>query len=458
MARNPQEAALALHRFGFGPRAGSIEEIATDPRGSLIADLDRPGAGQITNPALPTSGAANRAVFEYNAERNAEKKRPRQDSAQAAMEAAPAKPEAVPLPRQLFRTEARARIDAALDAEIGLVERLVWFWSNHFCVNQDKTVMAGAYEREVIRPHVLGRFSDMLLAAEGHPAMLLYLDNAQSIGPNSIAGINRDKGLNENLAREILELHTLGVRTVYTQDDVTNFAKVLTGWTILPTATNPDHGGEFVYIKRMHEPGPETVVGKNYDDTGPEQARAVLADLARHPATAEHVSTKLARHFVADDPPPVLVDRLTRRFLDTDGDLKEVTRVLVASPEAWQPQQEKIKRPGEWIVAALRATAISGDIQRIVGGMALLGEPLWRPPAPKGFSDENAAWLDGLAQRLDIANTFAQRVGDRLDAEVVADTALGPLASAETRRAIASAESKPQALTFLLMASEFQRR
>jgi uncharacterized protein (DUF1800 family) len=458
MARNPQEAALALHRFGFGPRAGSIEAIADDPRGALIAELDRPGAGQITNPDLPTSGAANRAVFEYNAERNAEKKRPRQDSAQAAMEAAPAKPEAVPLPRQLFRTEARARIDAALDGEIGFVERLVWFWSNHFCVNQEKTVMAGPYEREAIRPHVLGRFADMLLAAEGHPAMLLYLDNAQSIGPNSVAGINRDKGLNENLGREILELHTLGVRTVYAQDDVTNFAKVLTGWTILPTATNPDHGGEFVYIKRMHEPGPEMVIGKDYPDTGSEQGRAVLADLARHPATAKHISTKLARHFIADDPPPALVDRLAQRFLDTDGDLKEMTRVLIASPEAWEPQQTKIKRPGEWIVAALRATGISGDIQRIVGGMALLGEPLWRPPAPKGFSDDNAAWLDGLAQRLDIANTFAQRVGDRLDAEAVADTALGPLASAETRRAIASAESKPQALTFLLMASEFQRR
>jgi uncharacterized protein (DUF1800 family) len=458
MARNPQEAALALHRFGFGPRAGSIEAIADDPRGALIAELDRPGAGQITNPDLPTSGAANRAVFEYNAERNAEKKRPRQDSAQAAMEAAPAKPEVVPLPRQLFRTEARARVDAALDAEIGFVERLVWFWSNHFCVNQEKTVMAGAYEREAIRPHVLGRFADMLLAAEGHPAMLLYLDNAQSIGPNSVAGINRDKGLNENLGREILELHTLGVRTVYAQDDVTNFAKVLTGWTILPTATNPDHGGEFVYIKRMHEPGPEVVIGKDYPDTGSEQGRAVLADLARHPATAKHISTKLARHFIADDPPPALVDRLAQRFLDTNGDLKEMTRVLIASPEAWEPQQTKIKRPGEWIVAALRATGISGDIRRIVGGMALLGEPLWRPPAPKGFSDDNAAWLDGLAQRLDIANTFAQRVGDRLDAEAVADTALGPLASAETRRAIASAESKPQALTFLLMASEFQRR
>src|SRR5277367_4337795 len=328
MARNPQEAALALHRFGFGPRAGSIEAIADDPRGALVAELDRPQAGQITNPDLPTSGAANRAVFEFNAERNAEKKRKGRDSAQAMMEAAPAQPEAVPLPRQLFRNEARARIDAALSAEIGLVERLVWFWSNHFCVNQEKTVMAGAYEREAIRPHVLGRFVDMLLAAEGHPAMLLYLNNAQSIGPDSVAGIHRDKGLNENLAREILELHTLGVRTVYTQADVTKFGKVLTGWTILPTVSDPDHGGEFVFLQRAHEPGPQTVLGKTYPDTGVEQGRAVLADLARHPATAQHVATKLARHFIADDPPPSLIETLTKTFLDTDGDLRQVSKTL----------------------------------------------------------------------------------------------------------------------------------
>jgi uncharacterized protein (DUF1800 family) len=404
---------------------------------------------------LPTSGAANRAVFEYNAERNANQKRPSRDT---AMEAAPAQAEAMPLPRQIFRKEARARIDAALDAEIGFVERLVWFWSNHFCVNAEKTVMAGAYEREAIRPHVLGRFSDMLLAAEGHPAMLLYLDNAQSIGPDSIAGINRDKGLNENLAREILELHTLGVRTVYTQDDVTNFAKVLTGWTIRQTASDPDHGGEFVFIKRMHEPGPGTVVGKGYDEAGAEQGRAVLADLARHPATAKHVATKLARHFIADDPPPALVQKLTQCFLDTDGDLKEVTMAMIAAPEAWAPEQAKIKRPGEWIVAALRATGEKGEIGRIIQAGNLLGEPLWRPPAPKGFSDENAAWLDGLAQRLDMANAFAHCEGLAIEPKAIMETALGPLASPETRQTIARAESRPQALTFLLMASEFQRR
>jgi uncharacterized protein (DUF1800 family) len=459
MACDPKEAALALHRFGFGPREGSITAIADDARGALLAELERPAAGQINNPDLPTSGAANRAVFEYRAERNAEKKRERREAAaQPAMEAPAPQPEQVPLPRQLFLNEAKARIDAARDAEIGFVERLVWFWSNHFCVNQDKTVMAGGYEREAIRPHVLGRFSDMLLAAETHPAMLLYLDNAQSMGPDSVAGINRDKGLNENFAREVLELHTLGVRTVYTQDDVTNFAKVLTGWTILPTVSNPDHGGEFVFIKRMHEPGPETVIGKEYDDTGPAQARSVLADLARHPATAKHIATKLARHFIADDPPPALVERLTQRFLDTDGDLKQLAIALVASPEAWEPEQLKMKRPGEWIVAALRATGESGDIRRIVGAQALLGEPLWRPPAPKGFSDDNAAWLDGLAQRLDMANAFAHREGLAIEPAAVMDTALGPLASAETRQTIARAESRPQALTMLLMAPEFQRR
>jgi uncharacterized protein (DUF1800 family) len=464
MARDPKEAVLALHRFGCGPRAGSVEAIAGDPRGALLAEIDRPDAGQIARANLPASGAANRAVFEYNAERNAAQQRQRRDAAmenpgkENSTEAPAAQPEPVPLPRQLFLGEARARIDAALDAEIGFVERLVWFWSNHFCVNQDKTVMAGGYEREAIRPHVLGRFSDMLLAVEGHPAMLLYLDNAQSIGPNSVAGLNRDKGLNENLAREILELHTLGVRSVYTQPDVTNFAKVLTGWTVLPTVSNPDHGGEFVYLKRAHEPGPQTVVGKTYPDNGPEQGRAVLADLARNPATATHIATKLTRHFIADNPPPTLVDRLAQRFLDTEGDLKEVAAALVAAPESWVPEQAKVKRPGEWIVAALRATALRGDIARITGGVALLGEPLWRPPAPKGFSDDNAAWLDGLAQRLDIANTFAQRVSGSLDPEAIAEMALGPLASAETRRAIAGAESKPQALTFLLMAPEFQRR
>jgi uncharacterized protein (DUF1800 family) len=487
MARDVRAAALAFHRFGLGPRAGAIEAIVSDPQGALIAELDRPGAGLVAAAALRSSGAVNRAVFEYNAERTATDKLARREREKASLKVAEnagmekaakenagsdntmvpppepppamaAQPEPVPLPRQIFLDEAKARFDGAIRAEIGFVERLVWFWSNHFCVNADVTVMAGGYEREAIRPYVLGHFADMLQAAESHPAMLLYLNNALSVGPNSVAGINRDRGLNENLAREILELHTLGVRTVYSQSDVTSFTKVLTGWTIRETVSDPDHGGEFVFLRRAHEPGPQSVIGRDYLDSGVEQGRAVLADLARHPATARHVATKLARHFVADEPPPALVDRLASRFLDTDGDLKEVARALVAAPEAWAPEQAKIKRPAEWIAASLRAAGQNGEIGRIVGALNLLGEPLWRPPSPKGFPDDNAAWLDGLTQRLDIANAFAQRIADRLDPAAIAEATIGPLASAETRRAIASAESKPQALTMLLMAPEFLRR
>jgi uncharacterized protein (DUF1800 family) len=477
MARDPKAAVLALHRFGFGPRPGAIEAMASDPQGALLAELDRPGAGLLAAAELPSSGAASRAVFEYNAERAAKDKleRRRRELAQAAggnagmespqltMAPAPTAPamtetEPVPLPRQIFLDEAKTRFDAATAAEHGFVERLVWFWSNHFCVNADATVMAGAYEREAIRPHVLGRFADLLQAAEGHPAMLVYLNNAQSIGPNSVSGINRDRGLNENLAREILELHTLGVRSGYTQDDVTAFAKILTGWTIRNTANNPDQGGEFMFLRRAHEPGPQTVLGRAYTDTGIEQGRAVLADLARHPATGRHLATKLARHFIADEPPPALVERLTRRFAESDGDLKEVARALVTAPEAWSPDRAKLKRPAEWVVAFLRATGLGFNIRRVVAGLGLLGEPLWRPPAPKGFTDDNAAWLDGLAARLDIASNVAQRVGDRYDPQAVTETALGPLASADTRRAIEHAESRPQALTMLLMSPEFLRR
>jgi uncharacterized protein (DUF1800 family) len=289
--------------------------------------------------------------------------------------------------------------------------------------------------------------------------MLIYLDNARSIGPDSIAGLRQRRGLNENLAHEILELHTLGVRTVYTQDDVTRFANVITGWTVVSFRRDPVRGGEFEFNPRMHQPGAQTVIGKSYPETGWEQGRAVLAALARHPATAKHIATKLARYFVADEPPPALVERLTRRFLATQGDLKELAKALVTAPEAWEAPRAKLKRPGEWAVAALRAVgATPADIGPLMQAHNLLGEPLWRPSAPKGFADESAPWLDGLAQRLDIANQFARRLGGDADPRDVFEEALAPLASDETRQAITRAESRPQALALLFMAPEFQRR
>jgi uncharacterized protein (DUF1800 family) len=472
MALDPKaEAALALHRFGLGPRAGSIAAIASDPRGALLAEINSPDAARISDPALMTSADAARAALKFQQERRAQRQADRAARAaanqQPGMKAGDAPPSmqpnaGPPLPQRLYLDEAKARIHAALAAQIGFAERLAWFWSNHFCVSADKggvRPICGAYEREAIRPHILGRFHDMLLAVESHPAMLIYLDNARSIGPNSLAGMRQKRGLNENLAREILELHTLGVRTVYKQEDVTSFAKVITGWTVAPPRQDPAHAGEFQFNPRMHEPGVHTVIAKSYAEDGVQQGRAVLAMLARHPATAKHIATKLACHFVADEPPPALVARLSKRFLDTEGSLNEMAKALVAAPEAWDSARPKLKRPGEWIISAMRAGAVvPPDIGPVMQAHNLLGEPLWRPSAPKGFADESAPWLDGLSQRLDIANALARRMGGDADPRELFEQTLGPLASTQTREAITRAESRPQALALLFMSPEFQRR
>jgi uncharacterized protein (DUF1800 family) len=465
-------AALAAHRFGMGPRPGTIAALAGDPRGALLAELDRPGIGQIVDPSLPSAAEAARALFEDVAARQARKvtaerakKAAEASATMVSAEAdnammAAADPQAdPPLAQQAFRREAQVRFDAAFGCEIGFAERLVWFWSNHFCISADAVAArAGGYEREAIRPHVLGSFHDLLLAVESHPAMLVYLDNAASVGPDSVPGINLNRGINENLAREIMELHTLGVRTGYTQEDVIHFANVLTGWTVLPHNGNPEHGGEFVFNYRIHQPGAQTVLGKRYDEAGIEQGRAALADLARHPATADHVAAKLARHFVGETPPPALVERLAARFRDTDGDLKAVAKALILSPEAWAAPRDHLKRPGEWLLAMLRAAEVRPGAARMLEGLNLLGEPLWRPPAPKGFDDDPSVWIDGLARRLDIASAFAARNAATLAPDQVLEAALGPLASAETRETVARAESREQALALLVMSPEFLRR
>ncbi len=475
-ARGQEAAALALHRFGFGPAGGQIAAIAADPRGALLADLDRASAGELAV-GLPSSGEAARAVSDFQAERQAQQKLALRNKNEAAANVAPTMSDAAsataslahslqkpvnqppPLPQQLLLDEAKARFDAATTADIGFVERLVWFWSNHFCISADKIVaMAGPYEREAIRPHVLGRFVQLLQAVESHPAMLFYLDNVESMGADSIAGINRDKGLNENLARETLELHTLGVRSGYTQADVTSFANVLTGWTWI-NPDQPDRGGEFIFNKRLHQPGDKIVLGKSYPDSGTDQGRAVLADLARHPATAAHIAQKLAQHFVADEPPPALVAKLAKTFKDSDGDLKEVAKTLITADESWSRRRQKLKPPAEWIAGVVRLTGAQGAIPigRIVNAQAVLGEPLWRPPAPNGYPDTEAAWIDGVPHRIDIASEFAgrARVTDPL---ALLDNGLGPLASPDTRQTVTRAETRNQALALLVMTPEFLRR
>jgi uncharacterized protein (DUF1800 family) len=482
------EAALALHRFGMGPRPGSIAAIAADPRGALIAELERPPADLVAASALPSSAKAFCTVSDANAKRQARlivatkaqekvQEKAKQEASLQPMAMAPSMSEAaqqggaeaaaklaaeaVPDPgRPIYLEEAKIRIEAALDAEIGLTERLVWFWSNHFCISADKIQsMSGAYEREAIRPHVLGRFADLLLAVEGHPAMLYYLDNFVSMGPNSIAGVNRSRGLDENFARETMELHTLGVHSGYTQDDVIAFAKVLTGWTLVQPDGIPDRGGEFAFNPRLHEPGEQKIMGKVYADEGVEQGRAVLKDLARHPATATHLATKLVRHFIADEPPAALVERMAKVFLDTDGDLREVAKAMVLADESWTQPPAKLKSASEWHVGMIRASGIAQiDPERFTNEQTLLGERLWGPPSPKGYPDDEASWLDSMGRRLDIANKFAERMAVRVDPETVMESVLGSTVSTEVRQAVGRADSRQQALALLFMSVEMQRR
>jgi uncharacterized protein (DUF1800 family) len=469
MSADPRAAVLALHRFGFGPRHGSIAAIASDPRGALLAELERPGAGRLDNAELVSSAVAARqsaddaharrkALFDR---RQAELKRA-STGPQASLPQESAPKKSPPLGVRILQAEVKARADAALGAEIGLTERLVWFWSNHFCIatkNLPLRAMGGAFEREAIRPYVLGRFVDMLQTVESHPAMLLYLDNARSIGPNSPMGKQRNRGLNENLAREILELHTLGVRTVYSQEDVTTFAKVITGWGIVPPAASSLHGGEFEFHADRHEPGAKTLLGRTYAEDGLAQGRAVLSDLAAHPATAHHIATKLVTHFVADIPPTTLVDRLAKRFRDTGGDLKQVTVALLQSDEAWQAPRTKLKRPSEWFIGAMRAGNVErADVHMVMQAQAMLGEPLWRPNSPKGYSDQTSEWMDGLAERLDIATHLARNVDTPGQPSAWLDDVLGPWASDDTRRTVTRAEDRTQALALLVMAPEFQLR
>ena len=526
MVRDSQAALVALNRFGLGARGGASGDFlnaASDPRGFVKAELARPNGGLLEVPGLQSTAALGKAVFDYQFEiqqaRDAAAKQaapaaategpssqPPPDAkaqrrnlslngiameitakeppakppenANASMAAPstaspetmqPAAPKPPPQPlniiQKTFRAEALARLQRGLIADCGFTERLVVFWSNHFCISANKgglaRMWAGSFEREAIRPHVLGRFGDMLKAVEQHPAMLFFLDNQQSLGPDSRAGQNRKRGLNENLAREILELHTLGVGGGYSQDDVTSLARIITGWTYAGRQGQLGAPGTFVFNANAHQPGAHRVMGKIYDANGVAQGEAVLADIARHPSTAKFIAGKFARHFVADDPPPALVARLTDVFIKSDGDLKAMATALLDSDEAWKAPQTKMRSPYEFLVAAGRLLAqIPNDPARYLGGLNVLGQPLWSPAGPNGFPDGNAAWAapEGMKLRLDISAQIASRLADGVDPRDLLELVAADAASSETRRTIERAESRQQALALLLMSPEFQRR
>lgn len=463
------DAATALNRFGLGARAD--ESTPAQPKRWLLEQLGRyeprpaAWAGVAGSAAIvpqlneQIGGPMPAAEMQTDGTKDIEARRKQR--------------------RQDFRADylaaADARMASALTTATPFVERLVHFWANHFAISVDKVVtvpLAGAYELEAIRPHVLGRFEDLLLAADTHPAMLLYLDQVRSLGPNSPAALHaaarrpeRKLGLNENLAREILELHTLGVRSGYTQTDVTEFARALTGWSVaglgLRAARDARPPGRFEFRPALHEPGTRTILGKPYAQRGEAQARAVLHELATAPATAAHIAAKLACHFVADAPPPALVDRLAATFRESGGDLPAVYRALVEAKETWSVPSMKFKTPWEWAVSAMRGVGLHDlDKARAAPLLIQLGQPPWKPGSPAGYDDSAASWAapDALLRRVELAQRIAARMGDRLDARALAERLLPGVLSDATRRQIARAESPATALALLLVAPEFQRR
>lgn len=483
---DPKLAAIAFARFGLGPRPGDLDRLGPDLRDALLAEI-KAGPVHLDGPDLLETPAALLQLHDENERIKREREmqaatftevKPAAGEALppapvppgmaalpgAAVAPTPAKPAGPPVPQRLFVAEARARFATAAGAEVGFRERLVWFWSNHFAVSALKSgqtrATVGAFEREAIRPHVFGRFADMLRAAETHPTMIYYLDNQGSVGPGSPGGRNGKRGLNENLGREVLELHTLGVGGGYSQEDVTALARILTGWTVIGPEGHLGRPFSTGFNFNNHEPGDQVLLGRTYPDWGAEQVRAALADLARHPATAAHLARKLARHFVADDPPPALVSRLETTFRDTDGDLARVSAALVEAPEAWSAERAKMRSPLEFTVAGLRLVGGPTDNPGpYLGALNSLGQALWSPHEPNGYPDGVADWAsaEGLKTRLDLSARAAQRPAP-LDPARLVDAAFGPAVSKETREAVLRAETKPQALALLLMSPEFQRR
>lgn len=471
MSADPRDATIAFNRFGLGARPGGRTAVAADPRGALRQELTSPPSATTD---LPGSAEALAQLFDDQKRVDAERARAASPGG-VPSSGAPGPPAAIPmekpkpagpsLEQRLYRDEALWRWRLQTAAPIGFLERLVAFWSNHFSVSVDKDqyvrVAAGPFEREAIRPHVLGRFADMLEAVAHHPAMIHYLDNQQSIGPDSPAGRKSRRGLNENLAREILELHTLGVGGGYTQADVTSFAGVLTGWTAEGRDGRRAPPGSWYFRDEAHQPGEHSVFGIRPVPGGEAEGRAVLDALAVHPATARHLATKLVRHFVADDPPPALVDRLAAVWSASGGDLAAVSSALIDDELAWTTPPSKVRRPSEFLAAIWRATdAPPQDAGPVLAALAGLGETLWQPTSPAGFSDHDAAWATPVAMktRLDVAWNAAGRLPATFDPEVLLDTVAGPSASAATREAVGRAESRRQAAAIVFASPEFQRR
>ena len=467
------QAEIAVLRFGLGAKPGELAAAAEQPRAWLMSQIRGP-APLAVNTALAPSDQIFAGLLAARDERQTMKQ-------ESAAQGADAKVfNAIREAYQPhYRAQVLARAQSAALTTRPFAERLVHFWSNHFAVSADKGVvfgLAGTLENEAIRPHVGGRFVDLLMAVEQHPAMIAFLDNQYSVGKDSSAAQfaarlrgpdakapKRQFGINENLAREILELHTLGVNGGYSQTDVTSFAQIITGWSIGGGKGRLAGGvpGRFYFRDNLHEPGPKAFLGKTYTEQGQRQGEAVLADLARRPETANFIAAKLVRHFIADDPPPAAVERVARAFLKSGGDLPSVYAALIESPEAWNADARKFKTPQDFVFSALRALNVSpSQPEEVIRTFDLLGQRQYTPGSPAGWPDTSKSWdgSDALMHRV----LWASRVGAKYENGVepadLATASLGAYARPETLTALRRASSSGQAVALLLMSPEFQRR
>ncbi|MCC7330055.1 MAG: DUF1800 domain-containing protein [Gammaproteobacteria bacterium] len=467
-----EQAAAAANRFGLGARPGDLPAIGSEPRGWLLAQLG-PAPPIDSFDGLPDS---RDYLADYDAFQQEQRER-RERRAQGDADAAKGGGGRRRLQQQV-QQELAVRQGVAVASDAGFRERLVRFWSNHFAISVDKfraASFAAPMEREAIRPHATGRFADLLLAVERHPGMLLYLDNAQSVGNDSrLADMGRRRavanprararGLNENLAREIMELHTLGVDGGYTQADVIEFARAITGWGVARRGEAGRGDSGFAFHAGAHEPGARQVLGRRFAQQGEEQGVAILHMLALHPATARHLALQLARHFVADDPPPALVARMATAYLDSGGELTALYRTMIDDDAAWSTAARKLKTPDDFMVSALRACALGSgaDLALALRLQGQMGQPVFQPRSPAGFGDLAADWggPDALFKRVQAAQLLAGRLPDRpgLTPLALGQQALGGTLDEQTATALRRAESVQQGVALLLASPAFQWR
>ncbi|MGO7674250.1 DUF1800 family protein [Rhizobium ruizarguesonis] len=498
---------MAAIRFGYGFRPG---EAPPDSKDELIGQLRK---GAAATPDFPLGGPDMRhqAILSLQAQLQQirqDAKTVTDDTTQREMRKGVQRQA-----QQQFQHDANLRLMQAVLSPYGFYERLATFWTDHFSTSANKSLpmrlIVPLYEAEAIRPFISGKFGDLLRSATAHPAMLIYLDQADSLGPDSAGGIKRNKGLNENLGRELLELHTLGAGSGYTQADVTAAAMVLTGLTIDRKEM------DIAFRPSISEPGAHEVLGVSYGGRGRRRSRDdyldMLDDLALHPKTAAHISRKLAVHFIADQPDEGMVSDMAEAWKKTDGDLTAVYTAMLDHPAAWRDEGAKARQPFDYVVTGLRALN-AGPVNGVVGsflaanqqgtdegdmaantpGMAgspvptdpagearekrlkafrtaralgqgalrRMGQPTWLPPSPAGFEEGFSAWITGsqLAERLAWARRAAAQFGRDEDPREFLKSTLADAARDETIRVVSQAPNKISGLTLVLASPEFNRR